>query len=40
MWKMTRYSIGPRAGIFIKRYGFLYFLKKYGENIGKILSEN
>ena len=34
---MTRYSVQPRNGIFIKGYGFLTFVKNMGKNISKNL---
>ena len=35
---MTRYSIQPKNGIFVKGYGFLSFAKNMGKNIGKSFS--
>ena len=32
---MTRYSLQPRDGIFVKGYGFLLIAKNMGKNIGK-----
>ena len=37
---MTRYSVQPGDRTFLKRYGFLSFVKNIGKNIGKNLSEN
>ena len=38
--KMTRYSVPPRDGIFVKGYGSLSFPKNVCRNIGKIISKN
>ena len=35
---MMRHSIQPRGQIFLKRYGFLYFAKIKGKNIGKVIN--
>ena len=35
---MSRYSVQPRDGIFVKGYGFLSFAKNMDENISKDLS--
>ena len=41
MSKMTRYSTEPRNLIFVKGYGFLFFLSKnMRENMGKNLGKN
>ena len=32
---MTRYSVQPRDGIFVKGYRYLFFAKYMGKNIGK-----
>ena len=37
---MTRYSVQPRAIIFVKGYGFLSFAKNMSKNIGKDISKN
>ena len=34
---MTRFSVQPRDGIFIKGYGFLSFAESMGRNIRKII---
>ena len=31
---MTRYKVQPRYRIFVKGYGFLFFAKSMGKNIG------
>ena len=36
---MTRYSIQPRDGIFVKGYGFLSFAKNMVKNISKNISK-
>ena len=36
---MTRYSVQPRYQIFVKGYGFLFFAKNMGKNIGKRLCD-
>ena len=33
-----RYSVKPRDEIFVKDYGFLFFAKIMGKNIGKTIS--
>ena len=39
--KMTRYSVQPKDGIFVKGYRFLSFAKKnMGKNIGKNISKS
>ena len=35
---MTRYSVQPRDWIFVKDYGFLFFPKNIGKDIGKNMS--
>ena len=35
---MMRYSVEAKDRIFVKGYGFLYFAKNRGKNIGKNLS--
>ena len=35
---MMRHSIQPRGQIFLKRYGFLYFAKIKGKNVGKVIN--
>ena len=37
---MTRYSVQPRDGIFVKGYGFLSFAKNMGKSIVENISEN
>ena len=37
---MTRYSVQPRHGIFVKGYGFLSFPTNMGKNIGENISKN
>ena len=37
---MTRYSLQPRYGIFVKGYGFLLIAKNMGKNIGKNINKN
>ena len=37
---MTRYSIQPRDGIFVRNYEFLFFVKNMGKNVGKNISKN
>ena len=37
---MTRYSVQPRNGIFVKGYGFFSFAKNMSKNIGKNISKN
>lgn len=37
---MTHSSIEPRDHIFVKRYGFLFFLENISKNIGKNVSKN
>ena len=37
---MTRYSVQPRNGIFVKGYGFLSFPTNMGKNIGENISKN
>ena len=37
---MTRYSVQPRDRIFVKGYGFLFFAKNMGRNIGKNTIKN
>ena len=37
---MTRYSVQPRAQIFVKAYGFLSFARNMRLSIGKIISKN
>ena len=37
---MTRYSVQPRDGIFVKGYRFLSFAKNMGKNIGKNIIKN
>ena len=37
---MTRYSVQPRDGIFVKGSGFLSFPKQMGTNIGENISKN
>ena len=34
------YSVQPRDQIFVKGYGFLYFAKNIGKNIGIDISKN
>ena len=34
------HSVQPRDRIFVKGYGFLFFAKNMGKNIGKIISKN
>ena len=36
---MTRYSVQPRDGIFVKGCGFLSFARNMGRNIGKNISK-
>ena len=37
---MEHYLVQPRDLIFVKDYGFLYFAKDVGKNIGKTISKN
>ena len=37
---MEHYLVQPRDLIFVKIYGFLYFAKDMGKNIGKTISKN
>ena len=37
---MTQCSVQPRDQIFVKGYGFLFFAKNMGRNIGKKISKN
>ena len=37
---MTRYSVQPRHGIFVKGYGFLSFPTNMSKNIGETISKN
>ena len=37
---MTRYSVQPRHGIFVKGYGFLSFPTNMSKNIGENISKN
>ena len=37
---MTRYSVQPGDGIFVKVYQFLYFARNMGKNIGKNISKS
>ena len=37
---MTRHSVQPRDGIFVKGYGFLSFTKNMGKNIDKNISKS
>ena len=37
---MVRYSVQPRAQIFVKSYGFLSFAKPMDKIIGKNVSKN
>ena len=34
------YLVEPREQIFVKGYGFLYFAKDMGKNLGKYISKN
>ena len=41
MWQKTiYYLVEPREQIFVKGYGFLYFAKDMGKNLGKYISKN
>ena len=40
MSKIKRYSVQPRARVFVKGYGLLSFAKNMGKNIGEIISKN
>ena len=37
---MTHYSVQPRDRIFLKGYGFLFFVRNKGQNIGENTSKN
>ena len=37
---MTRYSIQPRDGIFIRNYDFLFFVKNMSKYVGKNICKN
>ena len=37
---MTHYSVQPRDRIILKSYGFLFFVRNKGQNIGENTSKN